>query len=356
MQPTTDVRGVTNRLIGSAPTGEDVHLYTLDDGAGFTVEVMTLGATLTRFRVPDAHGNLRDVALGYDDVESYARGPRYLGATVGRVANRIANGRFRLKGTEYILHCNSNGHHLHGGANGFDQAVWQVEDRVSLRGPSVRFHHESPDGDEGYPGTVNCSVTYTLLPGKGLELTYKARTTSVTPINLTNHTYFNLAGRGDVLHHNIMLHSDYFTPVNEELIPTGEVKLVDGTAMDFRTNKLLESAIEENSGGFDHNFVVKGATRVLRRAAVVSEPESGLTLVMHTTEPAFQFYTGNFLDGTHVGRNDHRFGKYAGFCLEAQHYPDSPNNVNFPTILLAPSQEYRQQTRYFFEGCRLDLP
>ncbi len=353
MQAESDLHGVTNRLFGQTPGGEDVYLYTLDDGAGFTVEVMTLGATLTRFRVPDKHGELRDVALGYDSLEAFLQGPRYLGATVGRVANRIANGRFRMMGQEYELHCNNNGHHLHGGASGFDQAVWKVEDRVSLRGPSVRFHHISPEGDEGYPGEVTCSVTYTLLPGKGLELTYKAKSTGVTPINLTNHTYFNLAGHGDVLQHTVMLDSDYFTPVNTELIPTGEVKAVANTPMDFRTAVRLGAAVDANGGGFDHNFVVKGATRVLRRAAVVSEPDSGLVLIMHTTEPGFQFYTGNFLDGTHVGRNGHNYVQYAGFCLEAQHYPDSPNHVNFPTILLAPGQEYRQQTRYVLEGCKL---
>jgi aldose 1-epimerase len=344
---------VQKKDFGQTPDGKAVDQYILTNAHGMRAKIITYGATLTELDVPDRNGKLGDVVLGFDNLKGYLAGHPFFGSTVGRVANRIAKGKFTLGGKEYTLAVNNGPNALHGGLKGFDKAVWQAEPAQGKDSVGVKFSHRSPDGDEGYPGTVTASVTYTLTNKNELRLDYEATTDQATPINLTNHTYFNLAGpaSGNILGHEIMIAADEYTPTDATLIPTGESKPVQGTPLDFTKPTAIGAHIEELTGnprGYDHNFALRGGGKTLALGARVREPHTGRVMEMETTEPGVQFYTGNFLDGKLKGKGGVAFGKHAGFCLEAQHYPDSVNHANFPSVILEPGKTYRQTTLYRF--------
>jgi aldose 1-epimerase len=351
-----------------------VEIYTLTNRHGMTAKVMTYGATLTELVVPDKAGKPADVVLGFDKLEPYLAGTPYFGATVGRVGNRIAKGTFTLNGKTHHLATNNGPNHLHGGNVGFDKVVWKAEVLSARDGQAVKFTHRSPDGDEGYPGTLDVSVTYTLTDANELRLDYTATTDKPTPLNLTNHSYFNLAGEGNglILDHVMMIAADEITPVDDTLIPTGRLAPVEGTVFDFTTPTALGARIDRvpvaPPVGYDHNFVLRradgglsaeargakaeghGAVHALTLAARVFEPKSGRTMEVRTTEPAVQLYTGNFLDGTIKNRNGVPYLEHSAFCLETQHYPDSVNHPNFPSTILEPGKVYRSTTVYAFSA------
>lgn len=333
---------------GTSHQGDEVMLYTLRNTSGMEAKIMSYGATLISLLAPDSEGNMCDVVLGFDTLEGYLDTQPYMGATVGRVANRIANGHFILAGKEYNLHINNGPNHLHGGKEGFSKKNWAAHLSLRKAGTSVQLYYTSPDGEEGYPGTLKVSVSYTLRNDNCLEIKYSAETDMPTPINLTNHSYFNLKGEGDILNHQVMFNSDHYTPVNEHLIPTGEIKSVSKTPFDLRTLTTIGDKIGDVPGGYDHNFLIRGEGRRYRLASVVKEPTTGRVMEMYTDEPGFQFYTGNFLNGTLVGKGGVHYAQHAGLCLEAQHFPDSLHNVHFPNIVLVPRVAYTQKTAYCF--------
>jgi aldose 1-epimerase len=340
---------------GKTPDGTPVDLYVLTNGRGMTAKVMTYGAILTELDVPDKGGKPADVTLGFDNLEGYLKGHPYFGAVVGRVANRIAKGKFTLDGKEYTLATNNGPNHLHGGKKGFDKVVWKAQVAKVPEGVGVKFFYRSPDGEEGYPGNLDVTVTYTLTDKNELRLDYAATTDKATPINLSNHVYFNLAGAaaGSVLDHEVMIAADKYTPVDDTLIPTGELKSVKGTPFDFTTPHKVGERIEQVKGdpvGYDHNFVLREGGKGLHLAVRVREPKSGRVLEMSTTEPGVQFYTGNFLDGSLMGHGDVVYRQHQGFCLEAQHFPDAVHHTNFPSVILRPGQTYRQTTVYKFSA------
>ncbi|HZY84999.1 MAG TPA: aldose epimerase family protein [Gemmataceae bacterium] len=340
---------------GKTADGKEVEQYVLTNAGGMKAKVITYGALLTELDVPDRDGKLADVVLGFDDLKGYLAGHPYFGATVGRVANRVAKGKFTLDGKEYALATNNGPNALHGGVKGFDKKVWQAEQVPAANGVAVKFTYHSPDGEEGYPGSLTASVTYTLTNDNELRLDYTATTDKATPVNLSNHSYFNLAGQGsgDILGHELTLEAEKYTPVDDTLIPTGKVESVKGTPLDFTAAHKIGARIQEmkgNPGGYDHNFVLNGGGKKLAPAARVVEPKSGRVMEMLTTEPGVQFYTGNFLDGTNKGKGGAVYNKHAGFCLEAQHFPDSVNHANFPPVILRPGQTYRQTTVYKFSA------
>ena len=344
---------IEKKPFGKTPEGKDVDLYVLTNAKGMVAKVMTYGAILTELDVPDRDGKVGDVVLGFDDLKGYLGGHPFFGATVGRVANRIAKGKFTLDGKEYTLATNNGPNALHGGLKGFDKKLWQAEQVPAENGVAVKFTYRSPDGEEGYPGTLTASVTYTLTNDNELRLDYTATTDKATPVNLSNHSYFNLAGQGsgDVLGHELTLEAEKYTPVDETLIPTGKIESVQGKPLDFTTPHKIGERIKEmrgNPGGYDHNFVLNGGGKKLAPAARVVEPKSGRVMEMLTTEPGVQFYTGNFLDGSNKGKGGAVYNKHAGFCLEAQHFPDSVNHANFPPVILRPGQTYKQTTVYKF--------
>jgi aldose 1-epimerase len=345
--------GVRKMTFGKTADGTAVDLFILTNANGMKAKVMTYGAILTELDVPDRDGKIADVVLGFDSLEGYLGKHPHFGATVGRVANRIAKGKFTLKGKTYTLAVNNGPNALHGGKKGFDKVVWKGEPLQEAGGPAVRFTYRSPDGEEGYPGNLTVTVTYTLTNDNGLKIDYRATTDKATPVNLTNHSYFNLAGpaSGDILGHEVMLAADKYTPVDDTLIPTGEIKPVKGTPLDFTHSTKIGTRIGQlkgDPGGYDHNFILNKDGKGLTRAARVDEPKTGRVLEMFTTEPAVQFYTGNFLDGSIRGRAGVVYKKQQGFCLEAQHYPDSVNHPNFPSIILEPGKTYTQTTIYKF--------
>jgi aldose 1-epimerase len=334
---------------GRTEDGQAVELYTLTNRRGLVAKVSTFGATLTELWVPDRAGVLADVVLGFDDLAGYRAGHPYFGSTVGRVANRIAKGRFALDGKTYELAKNDGPNSLHGGLKGFDKVVWRAEIAAAHEGACVRFHYLSRDGEEGYPGTLSVRVDYTLTDDDELRLDYFAETDRPTPVNLTNHSYFNLAGSGDVLGHELTLAADFFLPVASDLIPTGEIRAVDGTPMDFRSSRRLEDALPAGTpGGYDYTFVLRPACREGMLAARVREPRSGRILELHTTEPGVQLYSGNYLDGSNVGKGRRVYGKHHGFCLETQHFPDSVNRPEFPSVILRPGDRFQSTTRLRF--------
>jgi aldose 1-epimerase len=336
--------------------GAPVYLYTLTNAHGMEVRAMSLGATIVSLRVPDRAGLSEDVVLGFDAIEGYLGDEPYFGAIVGRYGNRIAKGRFTLDGQTYQLATNNGPNHLHGGVKGFDKVVWEAEpfDRDGQSG--IVFTHTSPDGNEGYPGTLNARVIYTLTPANELIVEYLATTDKATPINLTQHSYFNLAGAGtgDILNHQLTLDADRFTPVDASLIPTGELAPVDGTPFDFRRSTAIGARIAADhpqlkyGNGYDHNWILNGSPGMLRHAARVEEPKSGRTLDVSTTEPGVQFYTGNFLDGKLTGKSGHVYQQRYGLCLETQHFPDSPNHSTFPSTILRPGERYQSRTVFAF--------
>ncbi len=341
---------VRREPFGRLPDGTAVDLFTLTNGSGVRARLMTCGATLVSLEVPDGEGVPGDIALGFDSLDGYLGSGAYFGATVGRFANRIAGGRFTLNGREYRLALNDGPNHLHGGACGFDKAVWLGEPVREADAVGVRFGYVSRDGEEGYPGNLEVSVTYTLTRANELRIAYEAASDQATPVNLTNHTYFNLSGEGtgDVLGHKLMLNADSYTPVGGDRIPTGGSADVAGTPLDFATNRLIGSRIAEIPGGYDHNYILRESGGVRELAARLFDPVSRRMMAVFTTEPAIQLYTGNSLDGTVVGKGGKRYHQYGGVCLETQHFPDSPNHPEFPSVILEPGRKYSSLTIYEF--------
>ncbi|MEM7312018.1 MAG: aldose epimerase family protein [Planctomycetota bacterium] len=339
---------------------DSIKLYTLKNKSGMTVKATNYGAIITSIVVPDRNGKMADIALGYNMVESYmnAVDKPYFGAVVGRYGNRIAKGEFTLNGETYSLLKNNGENHLHGGAIGFDKVVWTVE--AYDEGTSLKLSYLAKDKEEGYPGNLNLSVTYTLRDDNSLVVDYHGTTDKATPVNVTQHTYFNLKGEGEdtILDHELMLNAQKFTPVDEGLIPTGEMPAVAGTPFDFTTAKAIGRDIEQdheqlNFGfGFDHNWVLDkgGKDGELTLAARVFEPTTGRMMEIHTTEPGIQFYCGNFLDGRLKGKVGKPYVHRGGFCLETQHFPDSPNQPNFPSTILEPGKTHKSQTIFRFSA------
>lgn len=331
-------------------------LQTLRNENGIEVSVIPYGATIQKITVPDRHGNFDDIVLGFDSIEGYVEANAYVGSVVGRYGNRIANARFVLDGEEYTLAQNDRTNALHGGVAGFDKAVWSV-DRTDAD-QSIALSHVSPDGDEGFPGEVRVSVVYTLTDEDELRIDYRGVTDKATPLNLTNHAYFNLAGHGagDILGHIVEIEAGAFTPVNDLLIPTGEIRSLEGTPFDFRRAMRVGDRIDANdeqirvAAGYDHNWVLdrEGPGEIF--AARVYEPGSGRIMEVLTEEPGLQFYTGNFLDGSFTGKDAAVYGHRAGFCMETQHFPDSPNQPNFPSTILRPGEVYRSTTTFRFSS------
>jgi aldose 1-epimerase len=349
------------RAFGTTTDGKAVDLYTLTNAGGMEVRAMAYGGIIVSLRVKDRDSSLGDVVLGHDTLEGYLKSSPYFGAIIGRYGNRIARGLFTLEGKTYSLATNNGPNALHGGIKGFDKVVWQAEPFRNDKGVGVVFSYTSPDGEEGYPGTLRARVTYTLSDANTLSFEYHAVTDKATPVNLTQHTYFNLAGAGagNILGHEVTVNASRFTPVDSTLIPTGEIRKVDGTPFDFRTPTAIGARIGADDeqirfgGGYDHNFVLDrkdGETLVL--AARVREPKSGRVMEVSTTEPGLQFYSGNFLDGTITGKGGHVYERRSGFCMETQHYPDSPNRPEFPSTILRAGEEYRSRTVYAFSVAR----
>lgn len=345
----------TQHEFGKMPDGRPVWLCELSNGRGMVAKISSYGAILTELHVPDHEGRAVNVVLGFDDLEKYLAGHPAFGATVGRFANRIAAGRFTLDGREYQVTVNSGKHHLHGGREGFHEKLWKLDHQSIQDGRAqVTFFYESPDGEEGYPGTCRVWVTYSLGADNDLRIDYKAVTDKPTVVNLTNHSYFNLAGSGDILDHLLMIEADRYTLADEALIPTGEIAPVRGTPLDFTRPTRIGGRIDQlkpNPGGYDHNYVLNGEPGKLRQAAWVRDPKSGRTMEVWTTEPGMQLYTSNFLRG-HEGPGGAVFGQHAAACFETQHYPDSPNHENFPSTVLRPGETFRSSTVYKFDAAK----
>jgi len=343
--------GVKKSNYGTMPDGTVIEQYTLTNANGIVAKIITYGALMTELHVPDRQGKLGDIVLGFDNLESYLKGHPYFGASIGRVGNRIAKGKFTLDGRDYTLARNDGPNHLHGGVRGFDKVVWKAEIVPAKNGAAVRFAYVSPDGEEGYPGTLSATVTYTLTDTDELRLDYTAKPDKATPVNLTNHTYWNLAGGGDILSHVLTLNADNYTPVDNTLIPTGAIAPVKGTVMDFTTPMPIGSrllSLDNSPRGYDHNYALNDAGKGMRLAATVCEPGTGRVLETFTEEPGVQFYSGNFLDATLEGKGKTVYHQYYGFCLETQHFPDSVNQPNFPSTILRPKKTYKTATIYKF--------
>jgi len=339
---------------GNLPDGTAIDLYTMTNAKGMIVKFITYGGIITELHVPDRNGKLADIVLGFKSLDGYLAGHPYFGALIGRVGNRIAGGRFTLEGKEYRLATNDGANHLHGGTAGFDKKVWAVMEVPAADGVAVRLSRTSPDGEEGYPGTLNVSVIYTLTNDNALRLDYAASTDKPTPVNLTSHSYFNLAGEGsgDILGHEVMLAADRYTPADNQLIPTGVIAPVAGTPFDFTNPTAIGTRINDvpapPPGGYDTNYVVNGSGKGPVLAARVRDPKSGRVMEITTTEPGIQFYTGNFLDGTLTGKAGQPYRKHAGLCLETQHFPDAVHHLSFPTIILGPGRPLASRTEHRF--------
>jgi aldose 1-epimerase len=349
-----DKKGIIVKTpFGKSKDGTPVDLYTLTNASGMTVKIMTYGGIITEILVPDRDGKLDDVTLGFDTLEGYLGSHPFFGCITGRVANRIAKGKFTLDGKEFKVATNNGPNHLHGGLKGFDKVVWNANATDGPHGPTLTLKYISKDGEEGYPGNLSCQVTYTLTNANELRIDYVATTDKATPINLTNHAYFNLGGKkaGNILDHEIQFMADHYTPTDDTLIPTGEIKPVKGTPLDFTQPTRIGERINQIKAdpvGYDHNLVLSSGGKQLAPAVKVYEPKTGRTLEMSTTEPGVQFYTGNFLDGSHKGKAGVAYHKHHGFCLEAQHFPDSINQPKFPSVVLRPGETYKQTTVYKF--------
>lgn len=347
---------LTKRPFGSLPSGEQIHLYTFTNSNGVEVSITNFGGRVVNLLIPDRNGELEDVALGFDNLDGYLEKNPYFGALVGRCANRIANARFTLDGHTYQLAANDGPNSLHGGTKGFDKVVWTPSE-VSIQGdPALQLEYLSVDGEDGYPGNLDVRVTYRLTEGNELHIDYQAMTDKKTVLNLTNHSYFDLSGqgKGNVLDHVVTINADRFTPVDHKLIPTGELKSVAGTPFDFRRPVRVGERIDEKNEqlklgiGYDHNFVLNRDGDGLVLAARATEPKSGRVLEVLTTQPGIQFYTGNHLTGSVRGKGGVLYGFRTGFCLETQHFPDSPNQKAFPSTELSPGEEFRQSTVFRF--------
>ncbi|MBF9252856.1 galactose mutarotase [Pontibacter sp. 172403-2] len=349
-QTTMDIK---KEPFGKTKEGQEATLYTLTNENGMTAKISDYGATVTSLLVPDKNGKLGNVVLGFDSLagyqsDAYLKSGPYFGAIVGRYGNRIAKGKFTLDGKEYTLATNNGENHLHGGNKGFDKVIWQAEPMPQQN--AIQFTYVSPDGEEGYPGELTATVTYTLTDDNELRIDYKATTDKATPVNLTNHSYFNLAAgtADDAMDHQLTLNADRYTVVDKTLIPTGELRKVSGTAMDFTTPHAIGERIDQVEGGYDHNFVLTDTSNTLKKAATVYEPTSGRVMEVFTTEPGIQFYSGNFLDGTLTGSGNKKYNQHYGIALETQHFPDSPNQPSFPSTILEPGETYESTTVYKF--------
>ena len=343
---------VSCAVFGRLPDGREVHAYTLVNARGLSATILTLGAIVQSVRTSDRDGRFADIVLGFDRLEPYLDNRAYLGAVIGRYANRIARGRFQLDAREHVLSRNEADNTLHGGAEGFDKAIWNA----TVAGARLSLTHRSPDGDQGFPGELAVTVTYELTGG-GLQIDYEARASAATPVNLTNHSYWNLAGKAaaDILDHVLQVDADRFTPVDGRMIPTGTIASVDGTPFDFRTARTLRQAVQSGdpkvlrAGGIDQNFVLNGGA-AHARAASLRDPGSGRTLEVLTTEPGLQVYTGNHLHLAGVGKGGVPLRRWGGIALETQHFPDSPNQTSFPSTVLRPGETFRSST-IFRIGC-----
>jgi aldose 1-epimerase len=370
--PAPKAPAVTHAPTGVAFEGKPIEEYTLTNGHGMEVHAITYGGIIRSLKVPDRSGRIADVVLGFDTPAGYLGDPPppYFGAIIGRYGNRIAKGQFTLDGHTYTLAKNNGPNSLHGGNRGFDKVMWNAEGRTTADGASVIFTRTSPDGEEGYPGNLQVRVTYTLTNKNELTVDYHATTDKATPVNLTQHSYFNLAGEGsgDILSHVLTINADRYTPVDDTLIPTGELAPVQGTPFDFRKPTAIGARINADNPqikkgpGYDHNWVLNrgagsaargagsGGAAKLVLAARLSDPKSGRTMEIRTTEPGLQFYSGNFLDGTIKGKSGHVYAHRSGLCLETQHFPDSPNHANFPSTILRPGQTYESRTVFLFSA------
>lgn len=353
--PSASPPAIARASFGATADGQPVDTFTLRNANGIEMRVISLGGIITHLSTPDRAGTMSDIVLGFDSVDGYLKEHPYFGAIIGRYGNRIGKARFAIDGTEYQLAANNGPNHLHGGVKGFDKVVWNAAPETTADGQRVVFTRTSADGEEGYPGALSVTVIYTLTDRNELAIDYEATTDKPTHVNLTHHSYFNLAGHnsGDILGHELMIEADRYTPVDDTLIPTGALAPVAGTPFDFTQPTAIGARINQTADqqitygkGYDHNWVVNGSG--FRRAARVVELRSGRTLEVATTEPGLQFYSGNFLDGTVTGKSGAVYAHRTGFCLETQHYPDTPNKPAFPTTLLKPGETYRTRTVYTF--------
>jgi aldose 1-epimerase len=341
---------ITQAVFGALPGGAAVHQFTLTNANGLVAKILDVGGIITELHAPDRNGDFADVVLGFDTLEPYLGDSPYFGALIGRYGNRIAKGRFTLDGRTYQLPVNNGPNHLHGGTPGFDRVLWQAQ----ARGNTLVLAYRSADGEQGYPGTLDATVEYELTDANELVVRFFATTDQPTPVNLTQHSYFNLAGAGDILAHELTLDADRFVPIDPDSIPLGMLAPVEGTPFDFRVARPIGSRIGEadeqlrNGGGYDHCYVLnKPAQGQMTRAAHVRDPQSGRVLELFTEEPGVQFYSGNFLDGTLAGKG-RTYTYRSGFCLEPQHFPDSPNQPAFPNTILRPGETYRTESRFRF--------
>ncbi len=342
------------QAFGKMADGRQADLYVLTNKNGMEVAITNFGGAVVSVKVPDRNGKLGDVVLGYDNLDGYINDKAFFGGLIGRYANRIAHGQFKLDGKTYNVPKNDGENSLHGGIKGFNTRLWEAKEIPSKQAQVLQLHYLSKDGEEGYPGDLSVQVTYTLTDNNELKIDYAATTDKDTVLNLTNHSYFNLAGEGDILQHQLLLHAAKFTPVDATLIPTGEIRPVKGTPMDFTTAHAVGERINQDyeqlklGHGYDHNWVVDGNMGTLRPAARVYEAKTGRVMEVSTTEPGIQFYSGNFLDGTIHGKGGKVYQHRAALCLETQHYPDSPNHPQFPTTELKPGQKFHSITVFKF--------
>jgi aldose 1-epimerase len=343
---------------GRTSDGQDVTRFTLHGVGGVRLEVLDYGAIVHCLYVPDALGRVIDVVLGYDDLPSYEHDRLYVGAAIGRYANRIRGGTFILDGRTHHLSTNDGPHHLHGGFRGFGKVVWRAQPFEDAETVGVMLEYSSPDGEEGYPGNLDVQIRYAISSANVFSIDYRCTSDRPTPVNLTQHSYFNLAGEGsgDVLEHELSIHADAFTEIDGSLLPTGTLAAVEGTPLDFRLTTRMGDRIRASheqiriAGGYDHNFVLSRASADLSPAARVVNPTSGLVMEVFTTQPGMQLYSGNFLEVIHRGKHGHQYGRHDGFCLETQHFPDSPNQPGFPSTILRPGDELRSRTEFRFSA------
>jgi aldose 1-epimerase len=349
---------ISRQPFGETKEGKPVYLYTLRNQHGAEARISNYGGLVISLKVPDRNGKLGDVVLGYDKLSDYLKDSPYFGALIGRYGNRIAKGKFTLEGKEYTLATNNYPNALHGGIKGFDKVVWEAAFIAGVEGPSLKLSYLSKDGEEGYPGNLSVTALYTLTHDNALKLEFAATTDKDTVVNLTHHSYFNLAGKGTILNHVVMIPADKFTPVDSTLIPTGELKAVDGTPFDFRKPTAIGARINQDDEqlkfgkGYDHNWVINKPPGQFGLMARVTEPTTGRVMEVYSDEPGLQFYSGNFLDGTLKGKGGWVYQFRDGFCMEPQHYPDSPNKPEFPSVVLKPGQTFRNTIVYKFSTAK----
>lgn len=352
--PPSQLGQISRQSFGRTRDGQLVDVYILRNNNGAEARIMNYGGIVLSLKVPDRNGQMGDVVLGYDTLAEYEKDSPYFGCLVGRYGNRIARGKFTLNGQPYTLAVNNGPNALHGGLKGFDKVVWTARVTASLLGPALELTYTSKDGEEGYPGNLKVTAVYTLTPENALRLDYTATTDKDTVVNLTQHSYFNLAGQGDILGHVVYLDADKFTPVDSTLIPTGELRPVEGTPFDFRIPTAIGARINADDeqikfgGGYDHNWVINKPAGQLGLQARVTEPTTGRVWEVLSTEPGLQFYCGNFLDGSIKGKGGWVYQRRNAFCMEPQHFPDSPNQPNFPSVVLKPGQVYQNTIIYRF--------